>query len=208
MKTGIYTRVSTDKQTVDNQIHKLREYARIRELTIVKIYKDVITGKEFKRQGLEDLKHDIKRGRIQAVLVYDVDRLGRSALDLMQIVDFFHKHNCNFISFNNAIDTTTPQGYFIFTINAAYAELEAKQISQRTKAAYARKRSHAEALGQRVKWGRKKEIFTEDEILFINEMIRLGFSWRKISESLNQNRSKENEISYSTVRRAFQNGGP
>jgi DNA invertase Pin-like site-specific DNA recombinase len=205
MKVGIYTRVSTDKQTVENQIHKLKEYSKIRGYKIVKIYKDVITGKDYNRPGLIDLKNDIKRGRVKAVLVYDLDRLGRTVLDLIQLVDFFHAHNCNFISYNNSIDTTTPYGRFIFTLNAAYAELERNRISDRTKTAYIRKKAHAEALGNKVKWGRKQKKLSDNEIDLIIKLRNEGKSWRITAKCINDYRLDygKDKLSYSTIRRAY-----
>ena len=206
MKTGIYARVSTDRQTTDNQTFKLKEYVKIREFKIVKTYIDEdISGKIRSRPGLNELMDDVKSGLINCVLVWKIDRLGRSTRDLLEIIDFFRIHNCNFISFTDNIDVTTPAGRMLYTFLAALAELESAQISERTRAAYDRKKAHAEALGNKVRWGRKPNNLTGPELDLIFKLRSKKLSWREIAEYVNKDREKK--ISYSTIRRLFQNRG-
>jgi len=217
LRIGIYARVSTNEQHNENQICKLKEYAKLREWDIADIYQDVVSGKTFERPELERMKKDIKLKKINGVLVWKIDRLGRSTKDMIELADFFYNHNTSMIIFNSNIDTTTPMGKYVFITFSALAELERLQISERTKLAYERKKAHANAINQKIRWGRKSKKFTEDEEIYINELIRLDTSWRKISELVNKNRDEENKklpkkkhlpkISYSTIRRVFQNRG-
>src|SRR6266542_5171531 len=86
MKIAIYTRVSTDKQTHDSQLNELREYCRRRGWSGVAEYADVITGAKFTRQGLDKLMTDVRRGRLDVIVCFKLDRLGRSLPHLAQLV--------------------------------------------------------------------------------------------------------------------------
>lgn len=207
MKIGIYARVSTDDQNNENQFFKLREYADLRGWDVVDEYKDVITGRKFNRPDLLRLKSDIKKGRVSGVLVWKIDRLGRSVRDMLDLAEFFDSHGCAMIIFNSNIDTTTPMGKYVFVTFAALAELERSQISERTKLAYERKSAKAKNLGKTVVWGRKRKCLSDEEEIVVFDMRRNGYSWRDIADELNENRDKGDEISYSTLRRLFQNGG-
>lgn len=203
-KKAIYTRVSTSRQNVENQIQKLKQYAEVRNWEIAGIYRDkAVSGRKKSRPELNRLKNDIKKGKINAVLVWKLDRLGRSVKDLIHLIEFFDKHNCAFISYNNNIDTTTSEGRLLFHIIGAFAEFESNLISERTHLSYERKKAHADQLNQRIRWGRKSK---EELIPFdvVKEKRDKGWSWRKIADYLNE-RGEEN-VSYSTVRRVFQKG--
>ena len=197
MKTAIYARVSTDKQEVENQISKLKEYIKLRNWQIQDIYTDVVTGKKKERPGLQKMLQNVKNGMINGVLVWKLDRLARSVKDAIDISDFQRIHNCQLIIFGSNIDTTTPEGKFFFHIIASFAELEASWISERTRLAYERKKAHAEALGKKPRWGRRKIILLDDDIETIRELRAKGYSWRKIGKELRN-------YSYSTLRRAYE----
>lgn len=199
MKVALYARVSTDKQTVENQIEKLKEYIKIRDFELVGIFRDhAISGKKARRPELDTMMDLIKKGKINAVLVWKLDRIGRSMKDLISLLDFFRIHNCQFISFNNNMDTSTSEGRLLFHILAAFAEFEADLISERTKLAYNRKSTHAAALGNKPRWGRKSKQEMVD-MNFVKQKRNDGWSWRKIADNVDG-------VSYSTIRRLFQNG--
>lgn len=218
MRIAIYARVSTDKQTAENQIVKLKEYAKLREYIVERVYTDpAVSGKRASRPELNLMKDKIKKGLIDGVLVWKLDRLGRSTQDLINLLEYFMAHNCEFISYNNNMDTTTAEGRLLFRIIASFAEFESDLISERTKLAYDRKEAHAKALGQKIKWGRKSTEFLDSEMLFIIECrsqnVYLG--WRTIASVINERRDEMNKslskskqlpnVSYSTIKRVFQN---
>jgi len=207
MKIGIYARVSTKDQDNENQIAKLRSYAGLRDWDVVDIYQDEITGRKFSRHDLDRLKQDIKKGRVSGVLVWKLDRLGRSLRDLIDLSEFFKSHGASLIIFGSNIDTTTPEGKMFFQINGAFAEFERSLISDRTKLAYDRKKAHAKNLNQKVKWGRRSKKLSDEEISIVSELRSLGASWRSIASEINEFRSVKDEelLSYSTIRRLFQN---
>src|ERR1051325_9073040 len=78
MRTAIYTRVSTDRQSHDSQLTELHDYCRRRAWTNVTEYRDVISGARFTRQGLDQLMADVRRRRLDVVVCFKLDRLGRS----------------------------------------------------------------------------------------------------------------------------------
>lgn len=212
---GIYARVSTKKQETQNQILKLKEYAKLREWEVQDIYiDDAVSGKKSFRPELEKMKNNIKSGLLDGVLVWKLDRLGRSTSDLINLIEFFRVHNCAFISYNNNMDTTTAEGKLLFTIIAGFAEFEASLISERTKLAYDRKKSHAKALNQKVRWGRKKKKLSDTEMNLVLDFIEKGMGLRKIADIINARRfvnardkNKVKTISYSTLSRLLQKGG-
>ncbi len=196
MNIAIYARVSTDKQDTENQISKLKDYSTLRGWKVKNVYTDIYTGKKKERPGLQKMLQSIKSGTINGVLVWKLDRLARSVKDAIDILDYIRRHNCQLIIFNSNIDTTTPEGRFFFHIVASFAELEASWISERTKLAYERKKKHAEALGKKPRWGRRKIKLLDDDLEIIKELREQGQSWRSIAEKMG--------YSYSTLRRNYE----
>src|ERR1051325_8486049 len=86
MRIAIYTRVSTDKQSHDSQLTELRGYCERRGWRAVRECADVVSGAKFSRQGLDALLAEVRRGRIDAIVCFKLDRLGRSLAHLAQIV--------------------------------------------------------------------------------------------------------------------------
>ena len=85
MKAAIYARVSTDKQTHDSQLNELREYCARRNWTHVAEYCDTISGSKFSREALDRLMADVRRSRVDVVICFKLDRLGRSPPHLAQM---------------------------------------------------------------------------------------------------------------------------
>jgi site-specific DNA recombinase len=73
---AVYLRVSTDRQTTDSQAVELREYCSRRGWTNVVEYADTSSGAKFSRKGLDALMRDVRRGRVEAIVAYKLDRLG------------------------------------------------------------------------------------------------------------------------------------
>ena len=126
MKVG-YVRVSDADQTLNLQIDALREAG------CKVIYSDHgISGAKIKRKGLNDLLKDLKEG--DTLCVWKIDRLGRSTVHLLLLLDDLRKRGVGFISLTQGIDTTTALGRMVYGQLALFAEFEREQISERTKA--------------------------------------------------------------------------
>ena len=109
MRAGIYTRVSTSEQSVDNQLHELRSYADARSWTVTE-YTDVISGAKDRRPALDRMLKDARRRRLDSVVCWRLDRLGRSLKHLVNLLDELQALGVSFVSLNEGIDLGTPSG--------------------------------------------------------------------------------------------------
>jgi len=147
MKTAIYVRVSTHDQTVEQQELPCIDYCK-RNSWEYEVFRDVISGAKDTRPNLDLMLQKIREGNFNIVLVWKLDRLGRSTLHLIQLIEEFKNKNVQFIALTQNIDTTTPQGKFFFTILSAFAELERELIKERTKVRIDRLKSQGKHLGR------------------------------------------------------------
>lgn len=139
--TAIYVRVSTDDQSVESQLHDLRQVCASRGWAgNVVIYRDVITGKTSSREALDRMMADVRRGRVARVVCWKLDRLGRSLSHLAQMVGEFDAARVALVVPSQGIDTSaeSPSARFQLNILAAVSEFERSLISDRTKAGLAR----------------------------------------------------------------------
>ncbi|MCA8204717.1 recombinase family protein [Burkholderia sp. AU33545] len=136
-----YARVSTEEQSLDLQLIALRKAGCSRIFT-----DHGVSGMHHERPGLHELISAAKSG--DTIVVWRLDRLGRSLKHLIQILSDLRERGIHFASLNEAIDTGTPTGTFIFHMLAALAEFERSLISERTKAGMAVARTHGSHLGR------------------------------------------------------------
>lgn len=121
MKIG-YARVSTHDQNFE-----LQEDALKKEGCEI-IYTEITSGAKTDRPELNKLTEHIRKGDV--VMVYKLDRLGRSLKHLLEMVDLFNKKEVGLRSINDSIDTSTPQGRLFFNISASFAEFEKDMIRE------------------------------------------------------------------------------
>ena len=143
---------STDKQTVANQIEKLTAVAKLRNWKIVATYRDDgFSGSKSRRErpGLDALLKAAQRHSFDVLMVWSLDRLGRSTIDLLKTSDALKQEGRDLYLDREQIDTGTDHGQAYFTILAALAELERKQIIARVNAGLARARRAGKVLGRR-----------------------------------------------------------
>lgn len=127
MKIG-YARVSTKDQNLDLQIDALKKAG----CDHTYIYKEQISGGTKERPELQKMMNQLRQGDV--VVVWKLDRLGRSLTDLVHLVNEIQGKGAGLLSLNDNIDTTTPTGKLNFHIFAAIAEFERDIIRERTKA--------------------------------------------------------------------------
>lgn len=137
-----YARVSTNDQNLSRQIDALKS-AGVKEKNIFREYK---SGKNFSRPEFLRLMEKLEAG--DKVVVLKLDRMSRSTKDLLSLVEEFHARSVEFVSLQDAIDTSTAQGQFFFTIIAAFSELERSLIVERTNEGIAAARSRGVRLGR------------------------------------------------------------
>ena len=152
-RAALYVRVSTDTQTVENQIRELRQVAGRRGWDVVEVYSDAgISGAKGRngRPRLDSMLKDASRRRFDIVMAWAIDRLGRSLSDLLDTIQHLEACGVDLYLDEQAIDTTTPMGKLVFQVTGAFAEFERTMIRQRVKAGLKR------AVAQGVKLGRPK----------------------------------------------------
>jgi DNA invertase Pin-like site-specific DNA recombinase len=152
-RAAIYVRVSTDKQTVENQVRELTAIAQRRGWEIVATYNDAgISGAKGRdqRPGLDEMLKDASRRRFDIVLAWAIDRLGRSLVDLLGTIQTLEAAGVDLFIEQQSVDTTSPMGKLLFQITGAFAEFERKMIAQRVAVGIKRARANG------VKFGRPK----------------------------------------------------
>ena len=151
MRCAIYTRVSTGSQETSNQLHTLREIAKMKGLTVVTEYTDDgISGAKGRdqRKGFDELLKGATRKEFDVILVWSVDRLGRNLQDLISFLNEIHSVCCDLFIHQSGIDTTTPTGKMMFGILSVFADFERSMIVERTKAGMERARKQGRQIGR------------------------------------------------------------
>ena len=150
-RAALYLRVSTDKQTVENQEIQLRQVAERRGWEVVEVYDDAgISGSKGRadRPGLDQMLNDATRRHFNIVLVWAIDRLGRSLIDLLGTIQHLEAVAVDLYIDQQSIDTSTPMGKLIFSVCGAFAQFERSMIQQRIHAGLQRARVQGKTLGR------------------------------------------------------------
>ena len=178
-RAALYVRVSTDAQTVENQMRELRQVAVRRGWDVVEVYSDAgISGAKGRngRPGLDSMLKDASRRKFDIVMAWAIDRLGRSLVDLLGTIGHLEACGVDFYLDQQSIDTTTPMGKLVFQVTGAFAEFERTMIRQRVKAGLKR------AVAQGVKLGRPKiDSATERKV---RKQLAKGIGILKVAKSL------------------------
>jgi putative DNA-invertase from lambdoid prophage Rac len=148
LRVGLYARVSTfDQQTIPLQIRALRDYATRRGWTIALQVKEVGSGAS-QRQLREKLLDAARRREIDVVLVWRLDRWGRSVADLLATLQELDHLGVGFVSLTEALDLTTPAGRAMAALLAVFAEFEREILRERVRAGLAHARQNGKRLGR------------------------------------------------------------
>lgn len=161
---AIYTRQSVDKKdsiSIEGQVEFCKK--EINENENHKVYSDKgFSGKNTNRPAFEEMMNDVKKGIINKVIIYKLDRISRSTLDFANIINIFKEYNVEFISSTEKFDTSTPIGKAMLQIVMIFAELERETIQQRITDNYYFRGSKGFFLGGRTPFGFNKKQFTID----------------------------------------------
>jgi putative DNA-invertase from lambdoid prophage Rac len=148
LRAGLYARVSTnDQQTLPMQLRALREYAGRRGWAITKQIKEVGSGAS-QRTMREQLIDAARRREIDVVLVWRLDRWGRSVADLLATLQELEHLGVGFVSLTEALDLTTPAGRAMAGLLAVFAEFEREVLRERVRAGLAHARQNGKRLGR------------------------------------------------------------
>src|SRR5687767_10567983 len=132
MRAGLYARVSTLDQHTENQTDDLRRYAAARGWADPVLYTDKgVSGAKESRPALNDLLRDAKKRKLDIVVCWRLDRLGRSLRHLILLLDELTALGVGFVSLGEGIDTSTPAGRLQLHVLGAIAEFERERIRER-----------------------------------------------------------------------------
>ena len=176
MRVAIYARCSTQEQSVALQLDGLREYSQARGFEVVQEYLDEgVSGARAKRPALDQLLADAHRRKFDAVLVWKLDRLGRSLSHLIRLVDQLGSLGVDLVSLGDSgLDTTGPSGRLLFHVMGAVAEFEQDLIRERTRAGLQAARRRGRQLG-------RPRVLDTRQTLRVRRLRQAGNSLREIA---------------------------
>ncbi len=148
---ALYGRVSTQGQNIDTQLRELKEYCNRSGIAQYKVYADVgISGTTASRPELDKMLADLRAGRVKTILVYKLDRLGRSLTNLLDLLAEFRNRKVRLISISDGLDTQTdnPMARAFWKLLGVFAELEREIIRERVISGLERARSLGKRLGR------------------------------------------------------------
>jgi len=148
MRAALYGRVSTADQTSENQFIELRRYAETRGWTVVEYRDEGVSGSRESRPALDRMFKDARRRRIDVVVCWRLDRLGRNLRHLVMALEELQTLGVGFVSLNEGINALTAAGKLQMHILAAIAEFERSRIIERVHAGLARARAQGRRLGR------------------------------------------------------------
>lgn len=149
MRAALYLRVSTVDQDLEHQRRELVAEVARRGWELADTYAEKVSGVSSRRPELERMMHDAAMSRFRVVFVWSVDRLGRSMLEVLNVVEELRKHGVAFVSLRQpALDSSGATGKIVLAVMAGVAELERELIRQRTRAGLATARARGKRLGR------------------------------------------------------------
>src|SRR5271157_4965870 len=179
-----YLRVSTAHKTIRSdsgsfdqdpavQEQPIRDLIAQRGWKLYRIYSDRASGAKESRPGLDALMADARRGAFDVVVVWRFDRFARTVKQLVLALEEFRSLGIDFVSHQEALDTSAPMGKAMFAIIAAMAELERSVIRERVVAGLEHARQCGTRSGRAI--GRPRVVFPRDQVA---ELRSQGVSWR------------------------------
>ena len=164
-----YARVSTLDQNLDLQLSALEEAG------CEKLYQDQVSGTKANRPGLTMALEVLRKN--DTLVVWKLDRLGRTVKGLIDLVNFLHQKEIHFKSITDNVDTSTPAGRFFFHVMASLAQMERELLAERTKAGLAA----AKAKGR---VGGRKRKMTQSKIESAKQLLSSGTLPKDVAQNL------------------------
>mgnify|MGYP003993464905 CR=1 FL=1 len=179
LDVAIYVRVSTASQTTQNQLIELTEVCERNKWHITNVYNETISGTKRvdERVELNRMLQDASRKKFTKVVVWSVDRVGRSMKHLVTVLSQLQDLGCDIYSYKQAIDTSTTMGTSFFHMVGIFAELENNMRAERQKIGIRR------ALENGAKFGRKT-LITNKLVQKVVDLRHQGLSMRGIATQL------------------------
>ena len=188
-QTAVYLRVSTSQQTTRSQKPDLERWLNAQDpdkLGKVVWYNDTATGKNMNRPGWQKLQKAVDTGQVKQLVVWRLDRLGRTASGLCKLFDDLQAKNIRLVSLRDSVDLGNPSGRLIANVLASVAAYETEIRGERVKAGQAA----AQAAGKR--WGGSEKgrllKVTEEQVKAIITMKAQGEKITRIARTVNLSR--------------------
>ena len=147
---ALYSRVSTQGQNIETQLRELREYCARSNIGQYKIHADVASGATSSRPQLDAMLTDLRAGRIKTIIVYKLDRLGRSLTNLLDLLAEFRNRKIRLISISDGLDSENdnPMSRAFWRLLGVFAELEREIIRERVMSGLERAKPNGKRLGR------------------------------------------------------------
>ena len=171
----IYTRVSTTEQELQHQIDACRRLCEYKQFEVARVYSEKISSTKVRPVYLELLK-DLRAGLYDGVVVFRLDRLGRTSRELSLTVEELETRGIKVLSVNESFDTSTAMGHAMREIIFIFAELERQQIGEATSQRLAALKAAGKKLGQKP--------LSKFQVKKVRELAAQGFSCRKIAQQM------------------------
>jgi DNA invertase Pin-like site-specific DNA recombinase len=182
---AVYARVSTTDQTTASQMPELEAWAASQTMPI-KFYEDTFSGRSMDREGWNALQAAVNAGKVAAVCVWRLDRLGRTASGLTKLFDELRERRINLISLRDGVDLKTSAGRLMANVLASVAQYETEIRGERVRAGQAAARARGVRWGGGVA-GRRKKI-TRERAQAIDTMYSNGTPISRIAVALSLSR--------------------
>jgi len=156
LKFALYARTSTTDQNTENQLLELRRYVAARGWTGVEYVDHGVSGAKDRRPALDQLVADVRRHKVQGVVCWRLDRLGRNLRHLVLLLDDWQARGVTFVTLGEGIDTSTAGGRLVAGVLGAIAEFERARVVERVHAGLNRARAQGTKLGRRTNTARRR----------------------------------------------------
>ena len=164
-----YTRVSTKKQNLESQQEAIRKYG------VDRLYEEKASGRDTERPILKEVIDYLRPG--DALVVYDLSRLGRTVHQVMKLIDDLSKNNIGFISLKENMDISTPIGKAMVSIIASFNQMQVEIQNEKIRAGL----DNAKRKG--ITLGRKS--ISQEKVSLIQALNKQGYTNKKIADHLN-----------------------
>ena len=181
--TAIYLRVSTaNGQKFESQTDELDRWVEVHQPKNVRWYRDKFTGKTMDRPGMQQLIEQLHKGKIEKIICWRLDRLGRTASGLTKLFEDLRQYKCNLISLKDSLDLSTPSGRLNANIIASVASYETEIRAERVKAGQMAAKARGRKWGGSKKGQRKSK--TEDKVKSVLALLDQGVSKAEVARAV------------------------
>jgi putative DNA-invertase from lambdoid prophage Rac len=184
VRVGIYVRISTVDQNPEMQLQELEIYSKARGYSIAAVFEDRATGTNTNRPAFKQLLDMARARKIDAVIVWKLDRFARSLRDLILTLQELDDIGVCFISLKDHIDFTTAHGRLLVHILACFAEFESATCKERVLAGIANARRNGKRLGRPARIDEYR----------VSDLRRRGYSLSTIGKQVGCTRSAVSKI--------------